>query len=1360
MQCPRCNAAIRGEHRFCTQCGQCVVSPCGQCGAEVRIGDRFCGMCGTAQTAVPGAIPPFGPPFSPVASAVPWSVAPGSPVVVYAAPPQGWVPGQPLPVGQPMPGPAMSVGPPPPTGDVLAPQREPEAPAPPTAEAEPEPEEPAAAEETSDQAAVLQLRASSQRLARARAESLAQSPGERRTATVLMLDVSGYTAMSETLAPEDIQFIINAWHDVLVRIITDEYAGWINKTMGDGVMATFGAPIAVDNAPERAVRAALQIQEAIESFAPEGVDMSGINLRVRIGIHSGDVVAGGVMADGVRKFDVLGSTVNIASRLESNAPVGGILVSEAVYRRLSDLFEFEPMGPLRLKNVSEPVLAHLVTGVRKRTTRIDAARRAGLSPLVGRDRELRQLVSAAERSRAGEGQLVSIIGEAGVGKSRLVFELKRTLGGPDEVLWLQGQFLSFGSSVAYLPFQDALRELAGIEPRDTQDVQRAKLDAALERRAPESGEGLAPALGAILSIDYPGSWFDRLPDDQRGEEIRRAVTDLIFGLAADRFVVLYLDDVHWADNSSDLLIQRLIQDLSEHAVLLIECHRPQHETAWDGLDRRVIQLERLSEGDSSKLLASLVGSQRLGPTALAKVLKNADGNPFYLEEFVRAIELSQPDESGEIVLDRIPDTVQEIIDTRLDRLAVESPAAWSFLKTAAVVGSRFSADLVERSRGMDSTEGGDCTALLVERRFLRAAQSAGTSERASANDFAFEHNLTHEQVLARTVTRERQGLHRDVAEAMSQLYAAQLDHYAGQLARHYRDGGLPAKALPHYHTAVGLQLRSGANAEVIENATVALGLLEQVGDTDQSELYWSEFLLWRAHAQVVLGNAHQAIADAKQGLEAAREPRQPDFEARAYERIAFAFLRLGEFERAKQYYRLAERMFLVAGQAERAGVCRQGVISILHDTGDYDAARRAYEEELGLRRTREKSADDWRDELSLLINLGSTLEKLGEYQKALEYTMEADRVCADINDGLGRAFMTANIAELQRHMGRFGEARKAVLDALGMFGEMGDRTMEGFLHKDLAQIEIELGEYQQALGHARDSLNIGLEVEAGALQADAMVAQAAASMFMGLLDSSWDIALGALDLARSVGHLQAEADCALAFGALATERGQLDDAGEACDRALQRAREMKNRRAEAEALASHGRVYLAQGDLDAARAAFDQSRQIADPMGARRVLADALIGTARALELQDAPDQAREAFQRALALAEDMGQTRQIADAAAGLGRCRRRAGDRQGALDLFVKAIQVAKRSAATCGPFAARSLPARMLCEVQTQTISLLWEMGAVAKPVADIDSGLLRLIEQPTDDPEELRNRYPELDSLATDLLRQCGVDVSWN
>ena len=624
---------------------------------------------------------------------------------------------------------------------------------------------------------------------------------ERRIVTALFCDVVGSTALGERLGPERFKVVMD---QVLGRIIgaIAGYEGTIAQLMGDGVLAFFGAPLAHEDDPERAVRAALEVRGAVGAFSSELQAAYGMALQVRAGVNTGAVVLSRVTDVLEVSYNALGDTVNTAARLQGAAAPGTILASAGTAAQVEPLFDLRPVGPLTLKGKSEPFDAFEV--VAGRAVAGKARGIVGLtSPLVGRDGEVAQLAESVRAVIDGRGQIAAVIGEAGIGKSRLVAEVARS---HPEVRWLEGRCLSYAGAIPYFPFIDLLREWLGITSGDPDAKARIELRAALEGLFGTEGAALYPYLMAMLRVPLDREAAARLADlspESLQHQTFRVVRRWAESLSAARPLGLILDDLHWADATSLTLLEDLLATTEQHPLLLCLLFRPERDHAsWRLNDvarqryphRHVeIPLRSLASGDAERLVTNLLALPEFSPTIRTLILEKAEGNPFFVEEVIRALItagiLAREGDSWRstraITALDIPDNIQGVLLARIDRL---TDRAKRVLQAASVIGRLFPLDVLREMLH----ENGALDAAVVD---LQRHDLVVERRRIPRPEYRFKHALTQEVAYSTLTEAERQRLHGELVQALEAQYTGRLEEVYGLLAYHFDRAGSDDRAI-------------------------------------------------------------------------------------------------------------------------------------------------------------------------------------------------------------------------------------------------------------------------------------------------------------------------------------------------------------------------------------------------------------------------------------------------------------------------------------------------------------------------------------------------------------------------------------
>ncbi len=540
--------------------------------------------------------------------------------------------------------------------------------------------------------------------------------GERRVVTTLIADVVNSTALSSSMDPEDWTGIMNRAFDLITTAIY-RYEGTVARLMGDALLAFFGAPIAHEDDPERAVHAALDLVAALQQFAEEVRLQYGIEFAIRVGLNTGRVVVGRVGSDLVYEYTAMGDAINLAARIQAAARPNSVLISEHTHRSIAPLFECIDRGEISVKGKSEPVHVYEVMIPKdnlSRTREVDGLH----TPLIGRESELNLLLQKNRSILSGKGHMVVIVGEAGIGKSRLVAEWQaRSLAAPpaEKALWVRGLCLSYAQGMAYHLLADALRSSLGITPgMSDADARQTLLKMNQALFGHIDGE-LYALLGHLLSLNLeePAEKAISSLDPQALQAgYYNALQRLLRALTARQPVTLVLEDIHWADPSSVDLFIKLLPIIAEVPILVCATIRPDRpapgwrfvHAALDVLDANLteIQLNHLSPFDSSRLVAALLQSDNVPRGILDVVQKKAEGNPLFIEEIIRMLidqQLIARDEDGRWRLQQqieaadIPDNLNGLLLARIDRLPEDIKRT---LKVAAVIGRHFSARVLEQ----------------------------------------------------------------------------------------------------------------------------------------------------------------------------------------------------------------------------------------------------------------------------------------------------------------------------------------------------------------------------------------------------------------------------------------------------------------------------------------------------------------------------------------------------------------------------------------------------------------------------------------------------------------------------------------
>jgi class 3 adenylate cyclase/predicted ATPase len=656
--------------------------------------------------------------------------------------------------------------------------------------------------------------------------------GERKQVTVMFCDMVGFTPLSELLGIEDAYSIIDQVYEILIHKVHD-YEGTVNEMTGDGIMALFGAPVALEDAPQRAIRSSLAIHREMSKFNDqlkhEKKDIPPI--KMRIGIHSGPVVVGTVGNDLRVEFKAVGDTVNLASRVECLADPGATYVTEDTFKLTEGFFRFEALGEKKIKGKEKPVNVYRAIAPSNRKTRFDVSAERGLTLFVGRERELELLIDGYERAKDGRGQAFSIMADAGMGKSRLLFEFRKVLANED-VTFLEGRCLSYIRGVAYYPVIDILKSNFDIQEGDGNWEIKEKVKKGLELIRADEAFTL-PYLLELLAVKDSGIDLVSMGPEIKKERILAALRRIVLQGSQLRPIVLAVEDLHWIDKSSEGSLQDLLVNISGARVLLIFTYRPEYLLTWGARSyHSQLNLNRLSNRESLMMVSNFLGSEKLESTLETFILTKTEGVPFFIEEFVRSLkDLDIIEKKGDTYFSQkvlqdvtIPTTVQDVIMARVDSLPEE---AKEMLQIGSAVGREFDYSLITEVTNISETE------LLSQLSVLKDSELLYERGIYPQSSYIFKHALIREAVYESLLKSTRQRYHQKIACAFEKNFPQMAESQPEILAHHFTQSGQIEKAIPYWQTAGEIATKRSANLEAVDYLNRALALLNSLPNTSE-----------------------------------------------------------------------------------------------------------------------------------------------------------------------------------------------------------------------------------------------------------------------------------------------------------------------------------------------------------------------------------------------------------------------------------------------------------------------------------------------------------------------------------------------
>ncbi|HXH84820.1 MAG TPA: adenylate/guanylate cyclase domain-containing protein [Candidatus Tectomicrobia bacterium] len=682
--------------------------------------------------------------------------------------------------------------------------------------------------------------------------------GERKQVTVLFADMRGSLELLADRDPEDARSILDP---VLQRMIeaVHRYEGTVNQVMGDGIMALFGAPRAQEDHAVRACYAALGMQDAVRRYAEAVRATHGIDIQIRVGLNSGEVVARAMATDLQLDYTAVGQATHLAARMEQLARPGGILLTAETLRLAEGHVHVEPLGLTPVKGLGGSLQVYELTGAAAPRSRLQVRASRGLSRFVGRDLELQQLARAFERVEAGRGQVVAVVGEPGAGKSRLIYEVAGARRA-SRWLFLETTAFSYGRETAYLPIAELLRSYFRVEPRDEP---RRAADRVRSRIA-ELDEQLRPAIPALLAllgapVDDDAEWAG-LPASRRRRKTLEAVTRLVLRESLAQPVCLVVEDLHWIDSETQAVLDDLVENLAPARVLVLVSYRPEYQHGWGSKSVYTqVRVDPLTAADAAALLQALLGGDPTLDPFKRLLVERTGGNPFFLEECVRAVAETGALEGSPgayrlvrpVTTLQVPATVHGVLAARIDRMPPEDKA---LLETAAVIGKDVPLALLAAVAELPDE--------VLHQRLarLRAVDLLDTMRLFPDVEYTFPHALTHEVVYTNLLHHKRRALHVRIVQVIERLAGDRASEQVERLAHHARGGELWDRATRYLHQAGSKAFAHSANREAVAWFEQALAALARVPETPATLADAADLHLGLRNALTLLGDHQRTLA--------------------------------------------------------------------------------------------------------------------------------------------------------------------------------------------------------------------------------------------------------------------------------------------------------------------------------------------------------------------------------------------------------------------------------------------------------------------------------------------------------------------
>ena len=905
--------------------------------------------------------------------------------------------------------------------------------------------------------------------------------GERRQVTVLFADIAGFTSVAEKRDPEEVHAIVDACFERITAEV-HRFEGTVNQYTGDGVMALFGAPIAHEDSARRAVHAALGIQREIRQYAARLRDEKGIGLAMRIGVNTGAVVVGRIGDDLRMDYTAVGDTTNLAARMQQMARPGSVLITEATHRLVEGFFETLAFGAVEIKN-HEPVRAFEVLRPRGTRTRIDVGRERGLTPFVGRERELDVLRERFADVAAGRGQVVLIAGDAGIGKSRLLYELRRALDARGEpVTWLEGQCISYGQAIPFLPLIDQLRKNFHIEDFDGEPEIIAKIEHGM-RAMGEVAEHV-PFIRYLLSVDPGDAAVTSMDAATRRKRVFAAIRALSIRGAALRPLILVVEDLHWMDTSSEEYLASLMDSMATLRIMLILTFRLGYTPPFRAHSfQTTLSLSTLPAAPALDVACGVLGVRELPEEVANALMLRAEGVPLFIEEVAKTLlDLGVLRREGDQVrlvkgpaAANVPETIQDIIMARLDRLGEDGKRT---VQVASVIGREFLVRLLSRVAGL--TEQID--QLLHELQGLELIYDKGAAQDPA---YIFKHALIQDVAYNSLLRERRRSLHRAVGYALEDLYPDRLAEHYAELAHHFAQAEEWVKAFEYFTHSGDRAKDASANTLAIDWYAKAIDAAGRATPPVSGKRL-AEAIQRRGQLCVTVARFEEALAECQRLVDLARREHDRRLECEALADTAYAHYMTLSSEQLPEFQRYSDAAIAIARElGDERLLARTLALSGMSDQVEGRLAESdvKFEESIALARR-----GGFRD----LVPFSEQLRSLnanwqGRFADSIAVGRDLEALCRELHDGFIEVFSLSTRAFAHIGCGDYREAWNVLRLGRTLARERENHFIYGRLTNTLGWLHQEFGDFARAHELDRESADLGQRIKNGNVETSALI---------------------------------------------------------------------------------------------------------------------------------------------------------------------------------------------------------------------------------------------------------------------------------
>jgi class 3 adenylate cyclase/tetratricopeptide (TPR) repeat protein len=1018
--------------------------------------------------------------------------------------------------------------------------------------------------------------------------------GERKQVTVLFADMKGSMELLADCDPEEARKILDPVLEHLMEAV-HRYEGTVNQVMGDGIMALFGAPLAHEDHAVRACYAALRMQESVKRYA-EGVRRTkGIPIQIRVGLNSGEVVVRSIGSDLKMDYTAVGQTTHLAARMEQMAMPGSIMIPPDTLRLSEGYVQVKPLGPISVKGLSEPLEVYEVTAAGAVRTRLQAAVSRGLTRFVGREAETESLRKALEQAGGDHGQVVGVVGEPGLGKSRLFFEFihsHRTQGW----LILESGSVSYGKATPYLPIIDLLKAYFKIQDRDDQRQIREKVTGKL-LTLDKSLESTLPAFLALLDVPVDDPMWQALDPFQRRQQTLGAVKRLLLRESQVQPLILLFEDLHWIDSETQAFLDSLIESLPTSRLLLLVNYRPEYQHGWSNKTYYTqLRLDPLPPASAAEILNSLLGNDHGLQSLKQLLIERTEGNPFFLEESVRTLIETKVlvGERGNYHLEeksesiQVPATVQAVLAARIDRLP---PQEKQLLQSAAVIGKDVPFSLLQAIAELSDEE------LRRGLAHLQAAEFLQETSLFPDLEYTFKHALTHEVAYGSLLHERQRALHARIVEAIETLHPDRLIEQVERLAHHAVRGEVWDKAVTY---------------------------LRQAGTKADARSAFREAALYFEQALTALGH-----------LPDHRETREQAID------LHFNLAALGEGERVLEHLRAAEPLAIALGDERRLAWVNAYIGRGFLARGEYEEAITADERAIAMART----LDDYGLEVMATNLLGQAHYCLGDYPKAVEAQRRNlvpldSPVVGERFGGIGLpfAFSRMSLALALAERGEFVEAVARCAEAIHIAEAVGHPYSVTVTYRGMGHLHLRRGDLHQGTLALEHALEICQGVDSPPLFHAVNSALGYAYVRSGRSAEAILLLEEAVERPVTGPNHEGQSLRTIWLSEAYLLAGREADAHAAAQRALSLARQHKERGNEAYTLRLLGEIAAHEDSPDVGEAEdhYRQALALAEELGMRPLIAHCHVGLGKLYRRAGNPQQAKVHLTNAVRMMREM----------------------------------------------------------------------------------------------------------------------------